>query len=126
MAEIFQRVGSLASVLEENLHVLEARYRVLSSQAYNKYDGRPSQKSLEVQREIQALRQDIEGLIQIAEAQYLAFDGFLKDTIDTIEEFDEKIYKIEKHASNYGYVIPQRAKVDLRAILQSIEVCKVV
>ena len=126
MAEIFQRLGSLAATLEEELHVLEARYRVLSSQSYNQYDGRPAGKSLEVQQEIQTLSQNIEDLIQVAESHYQSFDGFLKDTLDTLEEFDEKIHRIEEYASNYGYVIPQREKFDLRAILQSIEVSSLV
>ena len=50
------------------------------------------------------------------------FDGFLKGMIDTLAEFDDKIERIEKYAANYGYVIQDKVKTDLRASIEEIEV----
>ena len=51
------------------------------------------------------------------------FDGFLKGMIDTLAEFDDKIERIEKYAANYGYVIKDKVKTDLRASIDELEVC---
>ena len=50
------------------------------------------------------------------------FDGFLKGMIDTLAEFDDKIERIEKYAANYGYVIKDKVKTDLRASIEELEV----
>ena len=42
--------------------------------------------------------------------------------IDTVAEFDEKIQRIENYAANYGYVIQDKVKTDLRKSLHQIEV----
>ena len=122
MSEIFQRLGSLACLLDEEVKNVEARFRVLSSTCRSN-DGLPAEKSLVIQREIQTLKAEVENLIQVAETQIQDFDGFLKTAIETYEVFDENIKNIEERASNYGYVIPDRPKVDLKQIMDDIEVC---
>merc|ERR1712029_1261931 len=76
---------------------------------------------VECQREMESLKKDIDGLIQVADEQYKHLDGFLKGIIDTLAEFDGKIEEVEQHAANYGYVAVNRDKVDLPRLLSNIE-----
>ena len=132
METIFERMGSLATLLDDELQTIETRFRVLSTSSQSHFDG-PAKKVVECQREIESLKKDIDGLIQslkkdidglihVADEQYKHFDGFLKGIIDTLAEFDEKIVQVEQHAANYGYVAPTRDNVDLPRILSDIEV----
>ena len=121
METIFERMGSLATLLDDELQTIETRFRVLSTSSQSHFDG-PAKKVVECQREIESLKKDIDGLIHVADEQYKHFDGFLKGIIDTLAEFDEKIVQVEQHAANYGYVAPTRDNVDLPRILSDIEV----
>ena len=120
MENIFEKLSSLASLLDDELQTIETRFRVLSTSSIN-YEG-PAEKSLAVQREIQILKKDIDELIKVADEQYQRFDGFLNDIIETLAEFDDKIEQVEQHAANYGYTAPSRNKVNLQKILSDIEV----
>ena len=122
MESIFERLGSLATLLDDELQTIETRFRVLSSAASQSHFDGPAKKVVECQREMESLKKDIDGLIQVADEQYKHFDGFLKGIIDTLAEFDGKIEEVEQHAANYGYVAVNRDKVDLSRLLSNIEV----
>ena len=117
--EFFKRISDLATFIDKELHQIEASFQVLMNSG-RKYDG-PAEISLEIQGEIQDLSKQLDQLIRTGEDQVEHFDGFLKGMIDTIAEFDEKIERIENYAANYGYVIRDKEKTDLRASLQELE-----
>jgi len=117
--DFFKRISDLATFIDNELHQIEASFQVLMNSG-RKYDG-PAEISLEIQGEIQDLSKQLDQLIRTGEDQAEHFDGFLKGMIDTIAEFDEKIERIEKYAANYGYVIRNKEKTDLRTSLQQIE-----
>ena len=118
--DFFKRLTDLASFLDNELHQIEASFHVIVNSG-RKYDG-PAEISLEIQGQIQELSGKIDELIKIGEDQSDHFDGFLKGMIDTVAEFDEKIQRIENYAANYGYVIQDKVKTDLRKSLHQIEV----
>ena len=118
--DFFKRLSDLASFLDSELHQIEASFHVIVNSG-RKYDG-PAEISLEIQGQIQELSGKIDELIKIGEDQNDHFDGFLKGMIDTVAEFDEKIQRIENYAANYGYVIQDKVKTDLRKSLHQIEV----
>ena len=117
--EFFKRISDLATFIDKELHQIEASFQVIVNSG-RKYDG-PAEISLEIQGEIQDLSNQLDQLIKTGEDQIEHFDGFLKGMIDTVAEFDEKIERIEKYAANYGYVIRDKEKTDLRSSLQQIE-----
>ena len=119
--DFFKRLGDLSSFLDNELHQIEASFHVIQLNAGRKYDG-PANISLEIQGEIQELSEQIDQLIKMGEDQSDHFDGFLKGMIDTLAEFDDKIERIEKYAANYGYVIKDKVKTDLRASIEELEV----
>ena len=118
---IFEKLSNLATLLDDELQTIEARFRVLSTSSRSHSDG-PAEKSLAIQREIQSLTQDVDELIKVADSQYQHFDGFLNDALETLAEFEEKIGQVEQTAANYGYVAPKRDKVDIQKILSDIGV----
>ena len=118
--DFFKRLSDLASFLDNELHQIEASFHVIVNSG-RKYDG-PADISLEIQGQIQELSGKIDELIKIGDDQSDHFDGFLKGMIDTVAEFDEKIQRIENYAANYGYVIRDKVKTDLRKSLHQIEV----
>ena len=88
METIFERMGSLATLLDDELQTIETRFRVLSTSSQSHFDG-PAKKVVECQREIESLKKDIDGLIHVADEQYKHFDGFLKRIIDRLSTIPE-------------------------------------
>ena len=98
METIFERMGSLATLLDDELQTIETRFRVLSTSSQSHFDG-PAKKVVECQREIESLKKDIDGLIHVADEQYKHFDGFLKRIIDrlsTIPEMPSQATSVEE------------------------------
>ena len=121
--EFFKRISDLSTFIDKELNQIEASFQVIVNSG-RKYDG-PAEISLEIQGEIQDLSNQLDQLIKTGEDQIEHFDGFLKGMIDTVAEFDEKIERIENYAANYGYVIRDKEKTDLRASLQELDEVKV-
>ena len=117
--DLFQRIGNLASFLDDELHRIEASYRIILESS-RRYDG-PAEIAGDVLSEIQDLNHIIDNLISSAKTQHEHFEGFLKSMTETIEKFDEKIGKVETYASSYGYIKSSKEKIDLRSSLEGVE-----
>ena len=117
--DLFKRIGNLASFLDDELHRIEASYRIILESS-RRYDG-PAEIAGDVLSEIQDLNHIVDNLISSAKTQHEYFEGFLKSMTETIEKFDEKIEKVETYASSYGYIKSSKEKVDLRSSLEEVE-----
>ena len=121
--DLFKKLGNLTAYLDDELHQIEASLQAATASSL-RYDG-PSEKSVEIHDEIQELGVKIDDLIKLAENQHQHFEGFIVGMTDTLAEYDEKFEKIEKHAANYGYQIPEKKEIDLRASLEQVENLKI-
>ena len=119
--DVFKRIGALAEFLDDELHKIEASYRIILESS-RRYEG-PAEIACDFREEIQDLNRLIDSLIVKGEDQHEDFQRFLDNMTETIEKFDEKIDKVENYAAKYGYIKPVdgKEKIDLRKSLLEVE-----
>ena len=118
--DVFKKIGALAEFLDDELHKIEASYRIILESS-RRYEG-PAEIACDFREEIQDLNRQIDSLIVKGENQHEDFQRFLDDMTETIEKFDEKIDKVENYAAKYGYIKRDgKEKIDLRKSLQEVE-----
>ena len=118
--DVFKKIGALAEFLDDELHKIEASYRIILESS-RRYEG-PAEIACDFREEIQDLSRQIDSLIVKGENQHEDFQRFLDDMTETIEKFDEKIDKVENYAAKYGYIKRDgKEKIDLRKSLQEVE-----
>ena len=117
--DVFKKIGDLAVFLDDELHRIEASYRIILESS-RRYEG-AAEIACDIREEIQNLNRQIDSLIVKAEDQHEDFQRFLDNMTETIEKFDEKINKVENYAAKYGYIKPDdKEKIDLRKSLQEV------
>ena len=121
--DVFKRLSDLSTYLDNELHQMEASLQVILTSG-RKYED-PAERAVDVQDEIKELSNQIDQLTQLGTEQVEHFDGFLNGMVDNLNEFDEKISKIENHASKYGYQITTKEKTDLKTSLEEAIVSRI-
>jgi hypothetical protein len=104
--DLLEQINKLAAYLDEEVKKIDNVSRCILLSRNQGSD--PANIVLDIRSEISELTLRADELISFADSQSSNFEGFIKSMQDMINEFDEKIDRIEKHAANYGYVAKAR------------------
>ena len=118
--DFFERLNSLSSYLDDELHQIESSLFILTSSG-RRYDE-AADISIDIQDQIKDLQGQVDDLIKEGNHQVEHMEGFMKGMVETLGEFDDKIQRIEDHGAKYGFELNTKEKSDLRESLKQVEV----